>query len=221
MNNFITDGLPNWIMALAALWGVFEIIRGYFKLRKQQIENTQNISFLNDQVNEARKQTTQFEYHTILMTENNKILEKGIEEILKYFIHSHDVEIQEFEFEKLKRINEIRPIFLFVRGQSNPKGFAINIKNMGGTANSLKVIDTSTNDFLIQKIRTSPIIEKEQSVEIIASSKSNINANLSSVQILIGFQDVDGNQYQQNIIKELNKYRVEPPNKVNLDKGAK
>jgi hypothetical protein len=42
MKEFLSEALPNWIMAIAAAWGVFEIIRGYFKLRRQQLENTQN-----------------------------------------------------------------------------------------------------------------------------------------------------------------------------------
>lgn len=34
MENFWNQTLPNWIMALAATWGVFQILRGYLKLKK-------------------------------------------------------------------------------------------------------------------------------------------------------------------------------------------
>lgn len=214
MKEFLTEALPNWIMAIAAAWGVFEIIRGYFKLRRQQLENTQNLNYLNEQVNEARKQTAQFEYHTNLMDENNKILEKGIAEILMYLTQTQKVEVQGLEFEKLRRVNEIRPVFVFVRAITNPRGFVITMKNKGQSATSMNIISTSTDDFTVHRIKSGPIIENDQNIEIVASSNHNINSNLSSIQILIGFQDIDGNQYHQNVIKEVNKYRIQPPQKL-------
>jgi len=214
LKELLTQTLPNWIMALAAAWGVFEIIRGYFKLRQQQKENEQKMSNFNDQLNEFRKQTTQFEYQTTLMSENNKILEKGIKDLVTNLVQSWETEMQGLEIERLRRISEIRPFFVFHRGTSNPNGFVINLSNDGGTATSLRIIDVSTGAFSIQPFKKNLIIQKGQTIEIIGFPNNKVNANLSSGQILIGFIDADGNQYQQNIVKDSNKYSVGLPIKI-------
>ena len=83
MENFWSQTLPNWVMAGAATWTVFEIVRGYFGLKRQQKDNEQKVKYLDEQLNEFRRQTTQFEYQTTLMSESNKIMEKGIENLTK------------------------------------------------------------------------------------------------------------------------------------------
>ena len=214
MNNFLTQVLPNWIMALAAFWGVFEIIRGYFKLKQQQRENEQKMDYFNEQLNEFRKQTTQFEYQTTIMNENNIIVDRGIENLLKILGRGQEAEEQRLEIERQRRINEIRPFFIFNRGLSNPREFSINLKNNGGTADGLRIIDVSKESISIYPITIDSVIEKGQELRITGSAKGEFNSNTVTGKILLGFTDVDGNQYQQNIIKNYQGYQIGLPKAI-------
>jgi hypothetical protein len=214
MKEFLSQTLPNWIMALAALWAVIEIIRGYIKLKQQQKESEEKMNYFNEQLNEFRKQTTQFEYQTTIMSENNKILDKGIENLLKILSRSQEAEEQVLEIERLRRISEIRPFFVFKRGQSNPREFSISITNNGGTATKPMIISISTKSFSVSSIMKDIAIEKGQDLRIIGTPSAGSNANLISGQILLGYTDVEGNHYQQNITKDSNSYKIGLPIKI-------
>lgn len=214
MREFINQGLPNWIMALAAAWGVFEIIRGYFRLQQQQKENEQKIIYFNDQLNEFRKQTTQFEYQTTIMSENNMIVDKGIENLLRILGSGQEAEKQRLEIERQRRIGEIRPFFVFNGSLSNPREFSINLKNNGGTATGLRIINVSTETISIHPINTESVIEKSQKLRIIGSPNGAFNSNTVTGQILLGYSDVDDNQYQQNIIKNYQGYQIGLPKTI-------
>ena len=217
MENFWSQLLPNWIMAAAAAWGVFEIIRGYFKLRQKQIENEQKVKFLEEQLNEFRRQTTQFEFQTSIMSESNLIIEKGIDNLTKIFGQGQEAEEKRLEIEIQRRSIDIRPFFNILFGHSNPKEFSIKLINRGGTATDFRIIDTSNDLIKINNLRSDRIIEKGQELEI--SGKSNdagtgYNSNLATGQFLLGYSDIDKNKYQQNIIKNYNGYQVGLPTKI-------
>jgi hypothetical protein len=211
MDHFWSQTLPNWIMALAAFWGVLEIVRGYFKLKKQQKENEQKIDFFNEQLNEFRKQTTQFEYQTTIMNENNKILENGIGNLIGILGKGQEAEEQKLEIERQRRIIEIRPNFVFSTGSSNPERFEIGLRNQGGTAGSFRIIDVSNETILVNPINEQRLIERGQEMRITGRPAPGQNANIASGQILLGFSDVDGNRYQQNIIKNYQGYQIGLP----------
>lgn len=213
-NNFWSDALPNWIMALAAVWGVFEIIRGYFKLKKQQTENKQRIIFFTDQLNEFRKQTTQFEYQTSIMNENNKIIETGIGNLIGILGRGQEAEEQRREMEAQRRIIEIRPNFTFTNGSSNPNRFEIGLRNQGGTASNFRIIDISNDTIAVNPINRDQIAQRGNELRIIGTPVGGNNANTLSAQILLGFSDIDGNQYQQNIIKNYHGYEIGVPNRI-------
>jgi hypothetical protein len=217
MENFWSQILPNWIMAVAAAWGVFEIIRGYFKLKQQQIENEQKVKFLEEQLNEFRRQTTQFEFQTSIMSESNLIIEKGIDNLTKILGHGQEAEEKRLEIEIQRRSLDIRPFFNILFGHSNPKEFSIKLINRGGTATDFRIIDTSNDLIKINNLRSDRIIEKGQELEI--SGKSNdagtgYNSNLATGQFLLGYSDIDNNKYQQNIIKNYSGYQVGLPTRI-------
>lgn len=214
IENFWTQTLPNWIMALAAAWGVFEIIRGYFKLRQQQRDNEQKVKFLDEQLNEFRKQTTQFEYQTTIMSENNKILEQGIENLIKILSQSQEAQEQQAELERQRRLIEIRPYFVFSTSLSNMNEFSIGLKNQGGTATNFRIIDVSTNSIKVNPLKRDTVTERGQEININAQAGQGHNANITSGQILLGFSDIDGNEYQQNIIKNYGGFQVGLPVKI-------
>lgn len=217
MENFWSQILPNWIMAAAAAWGVFEIIRGYFKLRQKQIENEQKVKYLDNQLNEFRRQTTQFEFQTSLMSENNLIIEKGIDNLTKILGHGQVAEEQRLEIEKQRRSLDIRPFFNIMYGNSSPLDFNVKLVNRGGTATDFRIIDISNGLIKINNLKRDRIIEKGQELEI--SGKSNdagtgCNSNLVSGQFLLGYTDIENTKYQQNIIKNFSGYQVGLPTKI-------
>lgn len=216
MKEIFYQVLPNWIMAFAAVWGVFEIIRGYFKLKKQQKENEQKINYFNDQLNEFRKQTTQFEYQTTLMSENNLIFDKGIENLLKILGSGQKAKEQMLEIERQRRIGEIRPFFVFNKSLSNPREFSINLKNNGGTASDLRIIDVSTETLSIHSIKSEIVIEKGQELRITGNANGTFNSNTVTGQILLGYTDIDGTQYQQSIIKNYQGYQIGLPKAIEI-----
>lgn len=217
MENFWSQTLPNWVMAGAATWTVFEIVRGYFGLKKQQKDNEQKVKYLDEQLNEFRRQTTQFEYQTTLMSESNKIIEKGIDNLTKIWGRGQDAEDAQREIERQRRILEIRPFFSPRSGQSSPSGFGIKMINQGGTATKFRIIDVSNKTITVNPLQPDRIINKGEELEV--SGKSNdpttgFNSNLVTGQILLGFTDIDGNKYQQNIIKNYSGHQVGLPTKI-------
>lgn len=214
METFWNQTLPNWIMALAAAWGIFEIIRGHFKLRKQQKENEQKIDFFNEQLNEFRKQTTQFEYQTSIMNENNKILENGIGNLIGILGKGQEAENQKLEIERPRRLIDIRPNFVFSTSSSNPSRFEIGLRNHGGTASDFKIIDVSNETIRVDPINQQTIVERGQELRVMGRPAQGQNANLATGQILLGFSDIDGNEYQQNIIKNYHGFQIGLPNRI-------
>jgi len=214
ISNFWTEALPNWVMALAAAWGVYEIIRGHYKLRRQQNENEQKINYLNDQLNELRKQTTQFEYQTKLMNENNGILERGIENLTGILGQGQEAEEQRLEIDRQRRIIEIRPFFVFAGGSSNPGHFSIRLRNQGGTATNFRVLDQSNETLSTLPLNAERIVQRGQELEVVGRPAPGQNANLLSGHILLGFVDEDENQYQQNIIRNSGSVQIGLPTLV-------
>ena len=214
MKNFLSQTLPNWLMAIGALWGVFEIIRGYFKLKRQQKENEQKMIYFNEELNEIKKQTTQFEYQTIIMSENNQIIEAGIDNLVKIFGRTAEAEEMRVNIEKQRRLIEIRPFFMTSSEGSNPREFHFTLKNNGGTAQDFRIIDISARTFKINPIDLKFPIERGNIIKIIGIPNSGQNANMVTGQILLGFTDVDNNPYQQNVIKNYNGYQIGPPSKI-------
>lgn len=216
MENFWNETLPNWIMAIAATWGVFEIVRGYFRLRKQEKENEQKIKFFDDQLNEFRRQTTQFEYQTSLMSESNKIIEKGIENLTKILGRGQATEEAQIEIDKQRRILDIRPFFNSRSGHSSPSDFGIRMINQGGAATNFRIIDVS-GPITANPLRLERVIDRGQELEVSGRStdaSNGFNSNLVTGQILIGFTDIDGNKYQQNIIKNYSGHQIGVPIKI-------
>jgi hypothetical protein len=81
--------VPNWLMAIAALVSIFQIVRGYFELRKAQRENELKIAFQESQLAELQQQTKQFEFQTYLMSDNNRILERGLFDLAGIIERNH------------------------------------------------------------------------------------------------------------------------------------
>jgi len=211
MENFWNQTVPNWTMAIAALWGVFEIIRGYFKLRRQQKDNERDVERLDEELNEIRKQTTQFEYQTSIMSENNRILENGIENLIGILGHGQEAEEQRIEIERQRRIIDIRPNFVFSGSSSNPTSFRMRLRNQGSTASTLRLIDVSNDSIIVNPLNENAEIERGQDLQVTGRPGQGYNANLATGQILIGYTDIDGNQYQQNIIKNRGGYQIGLP----------
>lgn len=212
-----TQTIPNWIMALAASYGVIEIVRGQINLKKQQKENEKSIAFLNAQVDEMRRQTTQFEYQTSLMSESNKIMDKGIDNLIRILGRGQEAAEAQREIEQQRRILEIRPFFNPRSGHSSPSGgFGIKMVNQGGAATNFRIIDVS-GPIIASPLKQDRVVDKGQELEV--SGKSNdastgFNSNIVTGQILLGFTDIDGNKYQQNIIKNYSGHQVGLPTRI-------
>lgn len=215
--------LPEWIMAFAALWGVAEIVRGYFKLKKQERESQQKLEYFDRQLNELKRQTTQFEYQTKLMNENNKIMEHGIDNLTKILLSGLDseekkaeIEEQKLAIEEKKRMSEIQPFFEFENGVTHPQisGFTITLRNDGGTAINLRLECENDKDIVVFPLELNMRKKNKQKFEIKGRAKGKKNVNAATGEIKLEYEDIEGNPYKQIITKQGHAYRVGIPEAV-------
>ncbi len=205
--------ITDWITAVAALFGIGPIIWGLVKLFLKDKEKEERLKFVQEQLNELKRQTSEFQYQSVLMQEANELLEKQIGMQTEMYLQTKNVEQKKLEIENQKRIAETKPHFIFQTASSSPDRFDLKLRNKGATAESIKIHEAS--EFLrMFPLRDNLRADHGQVIEVGGAAdptKTYFNSNQVTGQILLSYKDVDKREYFQNIKKTSSGVNIEPP----------
>lgn len=205
--------ITDWITAIAAMFGIGPIIWGVVKLFLRDKEKEERLKFVQGQLDELKRQTSEFQYQSTLMREANDLHEKQVALQTDIFLQKKDIEHKKLEIEKQKRIADTKPYFIFQTAISSPDRFECKFRNNGATAESIRIHENT------EFIRMLPLpdnlrAETGQVIEVAGSAdltKTYFNSNQVTGQILLSFKDVDKRVYFQNIRKTAIGFNIDPP----------
>ena len=212
------SSITDWISSIASLLGVPIIIWGILKLfikdknQERKLSSLENLALsqdkvikkMTDQIAELSKQTEEFRYHSELMKESNELISTQIQIQNEVFIHSKITENTKLKLQKSIRLSEIRPYFIVNRNSSNSSSIIIRLKNKEKLAKNLEFKKVEA-DFINFQNLESHLVEYDTNDELeikgtIDSTNPDFNNPERQYEILLSFEDVDGNKYQQRII---------------------
>jgi hypothetical protein len=213
--------ITDWINAIAALLGIpallFGIGRLFIKDKEKQRQLNSLDSLANSQtrsIEELTKQTSEFQYHSELMKESNELLAKQIELQNEIFLHQQVTAEQKLELESRKRKSEIKPYFIFEGASSDPNGFNIRLLNKGKTAKQVYLEQIDDKQAQIRQLDNKKEYEQNTKLEIIGSadsSKTSLNSNQVSFDLILFYTDIDGNRYKQQVTRRQHGFNVAIP----------
>lgn len=212
----LLSATTDWVSAVGTLVGIPVAAWGIIKLFIKDKDQIQRLKFIEEQVGELRKQTSQFEMQTQIMAEANQLLEKQIEFQSEIYLETKTKEDAKAEVEKQKRKNDIKPRFTFNGGQGSGANFTVTLQNNGGgKAENVKIKSVNTNMVVMNELKEGTIIESGQMLTLNGmanpATTNNMMASQVSCQILISFTNADGDKYLQNISKMYSGYQVGNP----------
>ena len=192
----------------AAVWGIFKLfIKDQDKAR--QIKSLENISIsqnsaidkMTDQIAELSKQTSQFEYQSLLFKEGNELLKDQIKIQTDALLNDKDHKAAYLELERKKRKSEIRPFFKSTgSAYSGEQDFRLPFVNFGGRANFERIEEIdSSNITIIHQCRKERIIEQNDIYEFQAIAKGRFHGHNVPFEVNLIYYDADKNKYKQNI----------------------
>ena len=221
--------ITEWIQAIGVLLGVPATIWGIFKLfrkdREQErklnslesIANEQNeiVKQLKDQADQMIIQSGHLQYQASLMKDSNKLLESQIEIQTNAYLHEKGLKEDKLAFDKQKRLTEIKPFFTRSSSGSGPQQFHFDLDNKGGDAQNLSIKEINTDFVYLEPLKKNLRIDRGDKVTMRGrprADKTYFNSHQVTFEIALIFQDIDGNEYSQNIRKIQNgKFIVEDP----------
>lgn len=191
----------------AAIWGIFKLFIKD-KNKEKQINSLENIAIsqnaalgkMKEQINELSKQTSQFEYQSLLFKEGNDLLKEQIKIQTDALLSDKDHKAAYLELEKKKRKSEIRPFFKPNGGHAGGTGFSLPFINFGGRAyfEGIEEINTS-NITIMPQSKVQKVIEKSSNYDFLAKANGNNLGHNVPFEVNLLFHDEDGNKYIQNI----------------------
>jgi hypothetical protein len=214
MKIFLLTIATDWITAIAALAGVPVAVWGIFKLFIKDQETAQKLKFIEDEVNELKKQTSQFELQTELMRESNGILKQQFELQAEIHIGTKTKEESKEIIDKQKRKNEIKPRFIFNGGQASGLTFIVTLLNKGKRAEKIQIKSINSDFVDMTPIKEGFGVDEGQILSISGSvnpTKSYYTAAQVACEILISFENEDGDKYLQKVVKGYSGYQIENP----------
>ena len=221
--------ITDWIQAIGvligipvAIWSIISLFRKD-KEKEKQLESLNSIAKSQDsvvlklaeQVEQLTIQSSQFQYQNSLMVDSNKIMEKQLELQYEIFKHGQGVEEQKIEIVRKKRMSEIKPFFTTRSSMSSPDAFRFYLQNKGGDARKIKLINVESEFALFRPLGTNLNVDRDGQFDISGEPNRNntyFNGNNLTFEINIEFEDVDGNNYFQNVKRLQNgKYIITDP----------
>jgi hypothetical protein len=209
--------ITDWINSIAALLGIPIVVWGLIKLflkdknqerklsslEKLAVSQDEVIKKMTEQINELSKQTSEYQFQSVLMKESNSLISKQLELQNDIFFHNKGIEEKKLEIQKIKRLSEIKPHFTNNGGSSNSSNITLTLKNKGNTAKNLSLIKISGEYIIFQKLNSELEIDNGRNIEIKAnitsSGRSGDNGN-RVYELELTYENIDGNKYMQKII---------------------
>lgn len=222
-----TIPITDWIQAggvilgvPSAVWGIFTLFRKdkekekkIAALEKISIRQAEIVEQLKEQANQMIEQSGLMRFESYQMLQTNKILEKQLELQTNIFLHSKGNEEREKEIEEQKRLDKIRPFFVVHSANSGPVGFGVELDNRGGDAINL-IIEPKNSD-LVQFNQLPERVNRQTRIMLggrINASQTSLIPSQVTYDILLTYQDIEGNNYSQSIKKFTNdRYTISDP----------
>ncbi len=216
--------ITDWISSIGAIVGVPLIIWGIIKLFLKDKDKERKINALisiaksqdqitlelKKQVEQLSKQTAEFAYQSNLMLESNQILEKQIELLANFLDQSKEIENKKTELEKLKRINKIKPYFVFRTSITKLLKVNMVFLNKGKNAHSVKIEQVDKSNVYFQESKSLSIVEKNKKFEMSFKYKDE-TSNKKDYSFNIVCQDIDKNILYQSVRFKDGKLVVDKP----------
>jgi hypothetical protein len=197
--NVTTD----WIQAIgtiigfpAALWGIVVLFKKDKEKQKQINALIDIANQLTQNVEQMTLQSQELHYQSTLMLDANKLVEKQIEMATNSFLHNQTVEENKIEFEKQKRLNEIKPHFILGGSSKCGNDFSIYLTNKGSVAKNIKMEVLKNENIHFRNSNWKSRIEKDEDVKI----EGKLDKNIHSFEIDFFYEDIDNNTYYQKMI---------------------
>jgi hypothetical protein len=207
--------ITDWITAIAALIGIGPIVWALVRLFLKDKEKEAQLKFFQHQLDEVRRQTSEFQYQSTLMLQANEILEKQIQLQTEIHLENKQESRKRQEIEALQRINEIKPYFAFRQAGSSADNFEVTLLNKGGIAQKIKIESVDTDFVFINPLPDSLTVENNKTLNLggrANASRTYWNSNQVQCRITILFEDIDHNIYTQDIRKVgAGGFQVDPP----------
>jgi len=222
----MTSSITDWIQAIGVLLGVPITIYGVIKLFIKDKETQRKLAALemiskhqegivNElhlQVEQLIIQGSQLQYQSFLMSEANKLMEQQLQ--LQSDIHKENKQIKEdsFDFEKSKRLTEIKPFFTIEPESSSPDEFKFRVVNKGNIARNVDLETFVLEDAYINKISKQERVETNGKIVFVGRPRNSKHSHDVIFQLALNYEDIDDNKYSQTISKERpGKYFITDP----------
>lgn len=190
-----------------AIWGIFKLFVKD-KEKEKQINSLEDIAIsqnsaigkMKEQIVELSKQTSQFEYQSMLFKEGNDLLKEQIKIQTDALLNDKDHKAAYLELEQKKRKSEIRPFLKQETQLASGQELKLSFINFGERAyfEGIEEIDTH-NIIIMLRSKDERIIEKNSSYEFQAKAGGKFNGNDVPFEVNLLFYDEDKNKYRQNI----------------------
>jgi multidrug efflux pump subunit AcrA (membrane-fusion protein) len=213
--------IPDWISAIASLLGIPALLFGIGRLfikdkeKQRQLNSLDSLASTQAQsIEELTKQTSEYQYHSTLMKESNDLLARQIELQNEIFLHQQVTTEQKADLEQRKRKAEIKPHFIFDGASSNPDGFSLRLLNKGKTARQVTFDKVDDEQAQIRSIDINKEYDQNTKLEITGNAnrtKTNLNSNQVSFNIILKYSDVDGNNYKQEVSRRQHSFNITNP----------
>lgn len=205
--------VTDWITSVGVVLGVPATIYGIFKLFLKDKDKEERLRIAESQVNELRKQTSQFELQTGLMAEANALLAQQLRMQTEIFAETKTKEEAKAEYEKQKRKNDIKPRFAFHGASGSGKDFTLKLVNQGGNSEHVQVESLNAEIFSMASLPANTIIESGHQLVVrgVANNNQPAMASQAHGKIALSFTDIDGIKYVQEITKSYNGFQVANP----------
>ena len=213
--------ITDWISSIAALLGipsiVFGIVRLFIKNKDQEkklVALESLASSQSQQIEELARQTSEYQYHSELMRDSNELLRNQIDLQNQIFLHNRVNDKQKAELQKKERMSAIKPHFILSGGSSNPENFQVRLQNKGNTARNLKLELIDDELVKINPLNSTKECNQNQGIEILGtanSAKTELNSNQVPFELLIHYEDIDGNRYTQRLTRRQQRTNISNP----------
>lgn len=213
--------ITDWISAIAAAIGVPLAIWGFVKLvirdkeREAQIQSLSSIAEqLTEQVQQLSTQTSEFKYQSSLMFEQNKLIEKQLELNTDIFLQSKDAVEKKQALERQKRINDIKPHFVFAHGGRMMDKVNLTLRNKGSKAENISVEFMTPTELTLAPHHKEIDANTEFTINMFIPEGGNSYMYPNTAlqyDINLNYNDIDGNRYSQNFKMQNHNYQFGNP----------
>ncbi|MGD1894373.1 MAG: hypothetical protein ACFB15_27715 [Cyclobacteriaceae bacterium] len=213
--------ITDWISSIGTLLGIPTVIYGIFRLFVKNKDQEKKLNALESlaqsqalQIQELARQTSEYQYHSELMRESNEIFKDQVNIQNQVFLHNRVTDKQIIELQKKERRLSIKPHFVSAGMFSNVDKFDIHLKNKGKTAKNLRLEQIGEELARIRKLDSTKEYDQNQKLEFSGrsdSTRTELNSKQVPFNIIIHFEDIDGNRYEQRLTRQQHKIDISEP----------